>query len=54
MGGVPTNFVEILVPHASNTVHGMVLALREDIPLKLLIDALQRLKYPVVTLLEAA
>lgn len=26
----------------------------EDIPLKLLIDALQRLKYPLVTVLDAA
>lgn len=52
--GVPTNLVEILVGHASNTVHGTVYVHREDIPLKLLAEALERLWYPTVRLLEAA
>jgi integrase len=52
--GVPTNLVEILVGHASNTVHGTVYVHRENIPLKLLAEALERLRYPVVKLLEAA
>lgn len=46
--GVPTNLVEILVGHASNTVHGMVYVHREDIPLKLLAEALEKLEYPAV------
>ena len=46
--GVPKNIVEILVGHASNTVHGTVYVHREDIPLKLLAEALERLQYPAV------
>ncbi len=46
--GAPTNLVEILVGHASNTVHGTVYVHREDIPLKLLSEALEKLTYPAV------
>ena len=51
--GVAQNIVEILVGHASNTVHGTVYVHREDIPLKLLSEALERLGYPAVKLLGA-
>ena len=46
--GAPTNLVEVLVGHASKSVHGKVYVHREDIPLKMLSEALERLQYPAV------
>jgi integrase len=46
--GVQTNQVEMLAGHASNTVNGSVYTHRENIPLSLLREGLERLTYPDV------
>ncbi len=46
--GVPQDMREILVGHASSTVHGQVYTHREQIPLKLLQEHLEKLQYPEV------
>jgi integrase len=50
--GAPHNLVEILVGHASNSVHGTIYTHREHIPLKLLAEALERLQYAAVSTLR--
>lgn len=45
--GVPENVAEMLVGHASDTVHGQVYVNRESIPLSMLKTQLERLDYGV-------
>ncbi len=49
--GVAQNLVEIIVGHASNTVHGGTYVHRDNIPLKLLAEALEKLEYPAAKVL---
>lgn len=44
--GVHSNIVEVLAGHASNSVHGQVYVHREGLPLSLLRDRLEKLRYP--------
>ena len=45
---MPENVAEMLVGHASDTVHGQVYVNRESIPLAMLKTHLERLDYWVV------
>jgi integrase len=46
--GVANNLAEVLVGHSADNVHGQVYVHRENLPLSLLRDGLERLKYEEV------
>jgi len=46
--GVASNIVEVLAGHASNSVHGQVYVHREGLPLSLLREGLEKLRYDEV------
>lgn len=46
--GVPHNVCEMIAGHSASGVHGQVYVHRENIPLTLLLDGLERLRYEEV------